>query len=205
MNDELGKGLRRDQRPMVKKHIITIAGRPGSGKSTTAGLVAAALGYQHLSSGDMIRAIAKQHGLELLEANRAAEAGQLNMDEQVDKRLQEIGRTQDSLVIDSRMAWHWIPGSFKVYLNLDITTAAKRILQDMTPERLADEKVPNDPSEYAELLQSRLNSENHRYKKLYGADPGNLSQYDLVVDTATNNPEQVTKIVADAYQAWLTA
>ncbi|PIW96975.1 hypothetical protein COZ82_02065, partial [Candidatus Kaiserbacteria bacterium CG_4_8_14_3_um_filter_38_9] len=40
---------------MKRKHIITISGRPGSGKSTTADKVAELLGYTRHSSGDMVR------------------------------------------------------------------------------------------------------------------------------------------------------
>jgi cytidylate kinase len=52
-----------------KKHIITIGGRPSSGKSSTAKAVAAALGYDHFSSGDLFRQLGKEHGIDVLQAN----------------------------------------------------------------------------------------------------------------------------------------
>lgn len=184
---------------MIKKEIITIAGRPGSGKSSTAKAVAAALGFEHFSSGDLFRAISKENGIDVLQANLSAEAN-ADIDRQVDGRLQEIYASQEQLVLDSRTAWHWMPGSFKVFLDLDLHTAAERILEDTDDARLASEHVQRDPDEYAALLQRRLESESRRYKALYGIDPYVMSNYDLVIDTAANNLEQVCQKVLAGYQ-----
>src|SRR5947209_7447349 len=100
---------------MQKRRIITISGRPGSGKSTTAKAVAASLGFPHFSSGDLFRLLAKERGIDVLQANLSAEQN-AELDRLVDGRLQEIGREDNELVIDSRMAWHWMPTSFKVFL-----------------------------------------------------------------------------------------
>jgi predicted cytidylate kinase len=186
---------------MVKKQIITINGRPGSGKSSAAKLVAQRLGYQHFSSGNMIRDIARQHGMDLLEASHAAEIGEINMDELVDNRLKEIGRTQNKLVIDSRLAWHWMKQSFKVYLDLDIATAAQRILAEKTARH--NEKLPTDVAEYQKILAERYASENRRYRALYQVDPSQLENYDLVIDTKVNNQTQVSQIIIAAYRKWL--
>lgn len=192
---------------MPKKHIITIAGRLGSGKSTTSKGVAEQLGYRHFSSGDFFRSIAKEQGNDVLSANLQAEneAGIPRIDYLVDQRLREIGEQDDELVIDSRTAWHWIPSSFKVYLTLDVTIAAERIIKNSDPERLAAEHVPNDPAIYAKQLEERLASESRRYLKLYDIDPSDLANYDLVVDTGKRSPEEVIDLVAREYEAWRAA
>lgn len=187
---------------MQKKHIITIAGRPGSGKSTTAKAVTAQLGYQHFSSGDLFRALAREKGIELLEANLSAEQN-ADLDHEVDGRLQEIGGSEDQLVIDSRTAWHWIPASFKVFLDLDLIIAAERILNGMDDARLASEHIHRDPAEYAQKLQERLDSETRRYKSLYDINPYDMANYDLVIDSATNNLQQVVEQVVDGFRAWV--
>lgn len=187
---------------MEKKHIITLAGRPGSGKSSTAKTVAAQLGYNHFSSGDLFRALGRERGIDVLQANLTAEQN-AEVDHLVDARLQEIGRSQDNQVIDSRTAWHWIPNSFKVFLDLDLQVAAERILSGMDDARLASEHVHRDPVEYAELLQKRLDSETRRYKALYNIDPYDTSNYDLVIDTAAYNLDQVVQLVLEKYRAWL--
>jgi cytidylate kinase len=185
-----------------KKKIITIGGKPGSGKSSTAKGVTSHLGYQHFSSGDLFRALAREKGLDLLTANFTAEQN-TEFDKLVDGRLQELGQTEDQLVIDSRMAWHWIPGSFKVFLDLDLETAAQRILDTMDDARLENEHVHRDPVEYAAVLQQRLDSESRRYKALYDIDPYVLDNYDLVVNTAENDLGMVIGQIVVAYEKWL--
>jgi CMP/dCMP kinase len=184
------------------KRIITIAGRPGSGKSTASHAVAEQLGYEHFSSGDLFRAIGKERGIDVTQTNRAAEVDE-EIDRLVDERLTEIGKTQDQVAIDSRLAWHWIPDSFKVYLNLDLEVAAKRILANMDAKRMEHEHVPEDPAEYAAALQHRLDLEASRYKAKYDVNPYDTANYDLVVDTEANNPQQVVQQILTAYEQWL--
>ena len=185
----------------MKKHIITIAGRPGSGKSTTSKKVANALGYERFSSGDFFRMLSTERGFDVLEGNKQAEQD-TSIDEQVDAKLRELGEAKDEMVIDSRMAWHWIPTSFKVYLDLDLETAAQRILSGMDEQRRAAEHIPDSPAEYAEMLGKRLESEGKRYLAMYEQNPYDTSHYDLIVDTKKNNPEQVLQIILDAYSGW---
>lgn len=185
-----------------KKHIITISGRPGSGKSTASKAIAEQLGFEHFSSGDLFRAIAHERGIDIHQANLTAE-GDTQIDKLVDDRLVHIGETQDYVAIDSRMAWHWMPQSFKVFLDLDILAAATRIIHSMDPERLKHEHIPDDPADYAKQLQSRLDSEARRYHALYQADPYDRANYDLVVDTALNNPAEVVRQIVSAYNVWI--
>jgi cytidylate kinase len=187
---------------MEKKHIITIAGKPGSGKSSTSKSLAASLGYKHFSSGDLFRAIGKERGIDVFAANVAAET-EKEIDYQVDAKLRELGEYENEMVIDSRTAWHWMPQSFKVYLDLDLEIAAKRILANMDPERLKVEDIPEKPSEYAERLQARLDSETKRYMNLYQINPYDMSNYDLVVDTAKLDLEAVIETVTYTYKNWL--
>lgn len=190
-----------------KKEIITIGGRPGSGKSTTAKGIAARLGYTHFSSGDLFRAVSHERGHDVLTSNLEAEKadGVSEIDQLVDQRLREIGSQQNQFVIDSRMAWHWMPYSFRVFLDLDLQTAAERILDDMTPERIKAEHIPSDPARYAVSLEDRLASESRRYRKMYDVDPYELSNYDLVVDTKIHGPEAVIGFVIEQYFKWQNA
>lgn len=186
-----------------KKHIITIAGKPGSGKSTASKAVAEELGFQHFSSGDLFRAIGKERGIDVTQTNLAAEK-EKDIDYLVDQRLRDIGATEDQVVIDSRTAWHWIPESFKVYLDLDLEVAAKRILQSIDEARIESEHIPKEPAMYAEALQTRLDSEGRRYKALYSINPYDQANYDLVVDTASNGPEEVLAEILSKYREWLS-
>ena len=185
----------------MKKNIITIAGKPGSGKSTTAKKLTTELGYKHFSSGDLFRQIGKERGTDVLNTNRAAETDK-EIDLLVDQKLRQLGEEEDKLVIDSRLAWHWIPQSFKVYLDLDLTVAAKRIIDGMDEERRQAEHIPNDPNSYAKILAERLASESKRYLNLYQQNPYQTKNYDLVVDTEANNVEQVIDLIETAFTNW---
>lgn len=186
----------------TKKHIITIAGKPGSGKSTTSKGLARGLGYLHFSSGDFFRAIGKERGFDVLATNLLAEQEKA-IDEAVDQKLRELGEKEDQMVIDSRMAWHWMPYSFRVYLDLDLTVAAERILTHMDEARRAAEFIPDSPILYAKTLQDRLDSESKRYLSLYNVNPYDRSNYDLVIDTAQHDIEAVQKIILEQYTQWV--
>jgi len=187
---------------MNKKHIITIAGKPGSGKSTASKASAQALGFQHFSSGDFFRAIGKERGIDVFQANLVAEA-EVEIDHLVDEKLRNLGTTEDNMVIDSRMAWHWMPYSFRVYLDLDLLVAAERILESLDDARMEVEDIPDNPAAYAARLQSRLDSETKRYRSLYDANPYNPANYDLVIDTAVNGPEAVQELIAEEFNQWI--
>ncbi len=184
-----------------QKHIITIAGKPGSGKSTTSKGLASSLGYLHFSSGDFFRAIGKERGFDVLATNLLAEQ-EKDIDEAVDQKLRELGEKEDQMVIDSRMAWHWMPYSFRVYLDLDLSVAAERILKHIDVARHAAEFIPDSPVLYAKTLQDRLDSESKRYMNLYNANPYDPANYDLVVDTAEHDIDTVQKIILEAYTKW---
>lgn len=189
--------------PKIKKDIITLAGRPGSGKSSTAVRLAKHYGFQHFSSGDLFRAIARERGIDVFQANVNAEKEETDdIDALVDGRLQQIGETEDQLVIDSRTAWHWIPQSFKVFLDLDLEVAAERILGETNTARLQSEQVHDDVEAYAVRLQERLDSESRRYLKLYDIDPYDMGHYDLVINTGEHSVEQVVEQIIAKFNDW---
>jgi len=190
---------------MGKRQIITLAGSNGSGKSSTAKGVAKKLNFKHFSSGDFMRQIAKEKNVTLEELSRIAEK-----EDWVDKKLDDYVRaagSEDKIVIDSRLAFHWMPDSFKVYLDLDSETAAKRMLQDMqnNPNRRTENDGQIESTEkMIEKSAKRLESERKRYFDLYGIkDHKDKNNFDLVVDTNKNNLEQVIDIVILEYKKWL--
>ena len=187
----------------MKKKIITIAGLPGSGKSSTAKGVAAALGYEHFSSGDLFRKIAAERGLSIEEINLVAEK-QKEIDHQVDERLVEIGKEKENLVIDSRTAFHWIPGSFKVFLDLDLMVGAERTFAHIQKEGRTSQSGSSVEEVYQNTVK-RLESEQKRYSNLYQIDVTDKSQFDLVVDTGVNDLNAVIGILVSKYQEWLSS
>lgn len=185
----------------VKKHIITIVGLPGGGKSSTARGVAHDLGYEHFSSGDLFRKMAARRGLSVEEINVAAES-QKEIDLEVDELLRKIGKEKKDVVIDSRMAFHWIPNSFKVFLDLDPKIAAERTFFQIRKEG-RESQDGSSVEEVLEKMLKRVESEQRRYQNLYQVDITDKSKFDLVVDTGANALEKVIKTVVDEYQKWL--
>ena len=186
---------------MQKKEIITINGSLGSGKSSTANLVARDLGFRRFSSGDFFRKIGLDLGISLNEVSKRAEANPV-IDQMTDDEIKKVGQ-MDKVVIDSRLAFHWIPDSFKVYLDLPPEIARERILNDLKVNKLRQEsEISSNTEEIYEKIKERLESEKKRYQELYGVDHTDKSNYDLVIDTNKNNLEEVVKIVIAEYKKW---
>jgi cytidylate kinase len=185
----------------MKKSIITITGTLGSGKSSTADGVAKELNYKRFSSGDFMRKIALDMGLTLNELQKKAEVDN-TIDFKIDDEVRKAGENTE-IVIDSRLAFHWIPESFKVYLNLPPEIAKERILNNLKVNALRKQSEDSENSEeiYKKIMK-RLESEKKRYKDLYNIDHTNKSNYDLIIDTNQNNLNQVVEIILRGYKNW---
>ena len=186
---------------MNKKEIITISGSLGGGKSSTADLVAKRLNFKRFSSGDFMRNIALDMGMSLNELSLKAQTDK-SIDEKIDTQVRKAGELQ-KVVIDSRLAFHWIPESFKVYLNLSPEIAKERIFKNLTENNLRRESEDSmTPEEIYAKITFRLESEKKRYKELYNIDHTNKNNFDLVIDTNKNNLEQVVDIIVTEYKKW---
>ncbi|ETB63668.1 TPA: hypothetical protein DIC38_03270 [Candidatus Nomurabacteria bacterium] len=190
---------------MEKKHIITIAGKLGSGKSSTAKKVAEILGYEHKSTGDFMREIAINRGVSLGDLSVIAE-NDPSIDKELDDHNLNIG-TKDNVVLDSRLGFHFIPNSFKVFLELDEATSAERILKDKlsNPNRNTEATGGFDTiKNIKEKIKLRLESEKKRYKDLYNIKDHTIhSNFDLVINTKEVSLEEVSKRVIEEYNNWL--
>lgn len=187
----------------TKKEIITIAGKPGSGKSTTANIVAKTLGFERYSAGSFFRALAERKGMTVEEVSHLA-AEDHSIDIEADAILREIGQVKSKLVIDSRLAFHWIPEAFKVYLELDLAIAAERIFKEDNEARRASGEVARSVEEMYDSIASRFAIEQKRYYNLYNIDPYNTVHFDLVLDTTTAKPDEVAARIIEAYEVWRT-
>ncbi len=188
---------------MKRKHIITISGKPGSGKSSTSDRVAELLGYTRHSSGDMVRRVLAKEGMSLEEYNRRA-ANEHDLDDKVDEELRSLRNSKD-VIVDSRLGFYWIPESFKVYLDLDLEVATARIFKDAVnnKKRSAAGEGGSSLPDVARQVRQRMQDEQNRFKTLYGVDPYNTRHFDLVIDTSRHDPQTVAITVFDIYRQWL--
>jgi cytidylate kinase len=188
---------------MERKHIITLTGKPGSGKSSTAERVAEMLGYTQYSLGAYVRDMTRKQKLTLQEFNRKAEL-KPDIDFQIDERLRQM-RDERDIVIDARLGFYWIPESFKVYLDLNSDLAVARIYKDVSLNvgREQSGEGGMDMGVVMDQVMERMRNERKRFKKIYGVDPYNPEHFDLVIDTARHSPQTVALTIFDQYKKWL--
>lgn len=186
---------------MAKRSIITIAGNLGSGKSSTANEVAHRLGFARFSSGDFMRTVAQNRDVSLEELSRIAETDP-SIDHEIDEEVRKAGE-KENIVIDSRLAFHWIPESFKVFLTLSPDVAVERIWKDMQENEKRNVEEAKSKEEILGNITKRLESEHTRYRDLYGIDHTDPSNFDLVIDTSTIPLEEVVDKVIAEYKNWL--
>ena len=171
--------------------IITIGGLGGSGKSTVARIVASELKLTHHSGGEFMRKEAEERDISLMELMEIAEKDR-SIDEDLDQWQIKLGKTEDDFIIDSRLGFHFIPNSIKIFLKADIKERAKRIYSDKIRQE-------NNVTQESTLknLEKREQSEKKRYKEYYDLDYTDDSNYDLVIDTSDISAEQVANKIIE--------
>ena len=173
--------------------IITIAGNMGSGKTTVAKMLAKRLGYPHYSGGQFMREMAKQRGIGFLELTKMALIDD-SIDFQIDEMIKKKGETEDNFIIEGRIAFAFIPHSFKVFLRVEPSEGARRIFQS----NRSDEKENTTIQKTVQNIQIRHDSENQRYRVLYNLNPDEEGHYDLIVDTTSIPVQEVTDLIVNA-------
>lgn len=175
---------------------ISLAGDLGSGKSTVASILTEAIGAERYSTGTIVRSIAERMGMTIGELNVYMETHP-EIDREVDDGLVALADDPRSLIIDSRMAWHFTKGTFKVYLSTDLETAAARI---MSANRICEHASTLE--ETVACTKARRESEKKRYSEKYGVDITDFSNYSLVVDTTYATPEEVAGVIISCFEMW---
>lgn len=175
---------------------ISLAGDLGSGKSTVSNILIEELSAEYYSTGAIVRSVAEKRGMTVVELNKYMETHP-ELDHEIDDGLARLSEVDKLLIIDSRMAWHFTKGTFKVYLSTDTETSALRIMG------------ANRVGEHAESLEAtvretraRRESEKKRYLEQYGVDIKDLTNYSLVVDTTVATPAEVAECIIQGFRAW---
>ena len=169
---------------------ISLAGDLGSGKSTVGKILSQKLGAEVYSTGTIQRQIATEMGMTTLQLNQYMETHP-EIDGKIDDGLRALEHSEKNLIIDSRMAWHFVPSSFSVYMAADPFVSAERILKagrESEPFKTVEEAVAS--------ISDRRKSEMFRYSRLYGVNIKDLENYDYVIDTSYIPPEIVAEHIA---------
>lgn len=177
-------------------HIISLTGDLGSGKSTISDILCKDLQYEYIYTGKIQREIAERYNMTTTELNKYSETHP-EIDEEIDATFRSLNESA-CLIVDSRLAWFFIPDSFKVFLKTNLTVSAERITNDR--KRKSEHYVSTDDAIHN--IIERKNSENKRYKELYGADCADLDNFNLVVDTSFVTPRQIADLIITEYRIW---
>lgn len=180
--------------------VISITGKPCSGKSTIAKLLEKDYGFKRISMGDMFKEEAKRRGMSTEEFT-SFRVNDSSFDVYMDKQIPSFIKKFDgqNVIIESRVAWHFLPDSFKVFIDLDEDEIAKRLVDS---DRVGKEKY-TDFDEAKRSTISRWNNELEVYKKTYDIDCSDLTNYDLVLNSKNKTPQQLADKICKSFQKFL--
>ncbi len=183
------------EKDFTMQEKISLAGDLGSGKSTVSDILIKRLGAEYYSTGRIVREIAQRYGMDVKDFNIYMETHP-EIDHEIDDGLRALSDVDKFLIIDSRMAWHFTNGTFKVYLSCDIEVAAARIM------------AANRDGEHSDTLEgtvaatrARRESEKKRYYEQYGEDITDFSNYSLILDTTYATPAEVAEALIAEFEA----
>lgn len=182
---------------MSRNMIITISGKPGAGKTTVGRILAEELGYKFYSMGEFRGEMAQKLGFTIDQLNKLGEK-EFWTDERADEFQKKIGQTEDRVVVDGWIAFHFIPQSFKVFIDVEPEVAAHRVFINQRP----DEEYLNSEKALKERLLDRMEKTRKRFLKYYQVDFLNKDYYDFVVDSTKIPAEEVAKKIIKALEKY---
>lgn len=171
--------------------LITISGTPGAGKGTTAALLSRQLGIPAYSIGDIRRHLARSRGLTLEAFNRYGETHP-SADLSVDRWQKAMAKKSGRGIFEGRVSFYFIPDSVKIYLACSRREGARRIMNDPHWKRKHEADL-STLSRTEAAIARRVVSDVRRYKKYYGVNIHDRSQYDLMLVTTRLKPRQVVQ------------
>lgn len=181
---------------------ITITGNLGSGKSSI-GKVLKEKGYEIVSTGNIFRELAMEKGLSVEEFNKqvneATRRGDRSVDQMIDDTTAKIGRERDHIMFDSRLAWNFVPDSFKVFVITDIDEASRRVFNDSVR---ANSESYESQEACKKALVHRQEMESVRFKEIYEIDYYDMSNYNLVIESTNAAPAEIAAEILEKLEAY---
>ena len=175
----------------MRYSVITISGQLGSGKSTITKLLSDKLGWATYSTGQAQRLIAKKYGISTLELNQRAITDK-SIDDEIDAVFKNPPWGDQPCVVDSRLAFYFLPKSFKVCLRVAPEVAAERVFKENRALETYD-----SVAQAQEYLQKRRQLEHAHFMKNYGLNIDQDGLFDLIIDTTNLTPDEICQKVID--------
>lgn len=168
---------------------LTLAGPPGSGKSTIRRLLAEKHQLEIRSTGDFMRQMAEAQGYDdITRFLTEVVVGNPEIDRQLDEAQRIFGKEHQHFVLDAHLGFFCVPDSAKILLTVREDVAAERILE------------AGRTTESARNLEESLQANRRRYETmrenflhLYEVDITDPANFDLIVDTSDLTPEEIVE------------
>ena len=179
--------------------IITITGKPCSGKSTMAEIFCKKYKFDRVYAGAIFKEEAKKMGLSSLELASSEKC--IEIDYRVDDYLKNLydTRLNDNLLIESRTSFSFMPNAFNVFVDVDDDVMAMRLFNS---DRTGKEKVESF-EEAKKNVMSRFSADCERYKRIYNIECDNLNNYTFVINNSNLTPEQTADKIYEEYLKFL--
>jgi cytidylate kinase len=164
---------------------IAISGKSGCGNTTVSRMAAEKLGLRFINF--TFRTLAQEKNLSLAEVLSLA-AKDDYCDREVDQRQVELARKEKGCVLGSRLAIWMLPeAGLKVYLTAKPETRAARIAK----------REGGNLKEVAAFTAERDRQDRERYLRIYNIDNDDYSFADLVIDTGTFAPPEISSLIIE--------
>ena len=171
---------------------ITISGKAGSGKTTLAKALATQLSFTFYSIGDLRGRMAIERGLTIDQLNEIGKKEDWT-DLEADALTKKVGETENNIIVEGWVAYHFIPDSVKVFLTCDMDTGSERVFKDQDQRK--DEAAKTSSQEIREILEKRMQESADRYQRLYNINYLDHKNFDLIIDTTQMGPDEVLQRV----------
>jgi cytidylate kinase len=127
--------------------------------------------------------MAQDKGMSLAEFSAYAE-GNARVDREIDERQKSLA-AEGNCVVEGRLSAHLVDADIKIWLTAPLEVRAERVAgrEGKSLETAMEE------------TREREASENKRYQDIYGIDLGDLSPYDVVLNTALWDAESIINLV----------
>jgi cytidylate kinase len=168
--------------------VISISGLAGTGTTTISGILSKKLGFEHVYAGRIIRDMAEEKGMDILEFNDYIILHP-ELDREVDDLIVAKAREGKKILEGRLSGWMLLENdipSLKVLLTVKADEQARRVA----------ERDMMSLEEAREVIDKREAGNKKRYDELY---PGNRyldeTIYDIVIDTTERTPDEIVSMI----------
>jgi len=180
--------------------LITISGRIASGSTTLAKKLSQALDWRHIEGGEIFWEAVRTR-LKLNPKDTALRPDE--EDEAFDASLKDILKTQEKIIVETKLAGFNAQGLHNIFKILVICQDQNG--EDQTQiriDRLINrEQISIDEAKEEVLIREKSDVE--KWRRLYANNDSewtywNLKYYDLVINTYSHDPEQTLEIALNS-------